>query len=96
MFRVATRCDIVVTIGMRMHKKNCPLTTVRDTLELAGLVVLLTPSLAFAYVDPGYGMLIWQTLVAGALGLGYKIYRMVGRMRHSERKQSEDQQRTAE
>ena len=73
-----------------------PTVKLRDVLETAGWLVVTTPSLAFAYVDPGYGLLIWQTLVAGALGLGFKIYRMVGRMRQSGQTRSEDKPPAAE
>jgi hypothetical protein len=43
--------------------KKCP-KNFRTTLVLA---VLLSPAAAFAYVDPGSGMLLWQGLLA-ALG----------------------------
>lgn len=32
----------------------------------AGLVILLSSPSAFAYVDPGTGMLLWQGLIAAA------------------------------
>lgn len=71
-------------------------TGIRDVIEIAGLLVLTTPSVAFAYVDPGYGMLIWQTVLAGALGLGFKIYRFVGRRREPKPNQAEDTHRPTE
>ncbi len=40
-------------------------------LLLTGLVFLLIPSVAHAYLDPGSGSLIFQMIVAGAAGVAF-------------------------
>jgi hypothetical protein len=44
----------------------------RSLLLVAGLLCL--PSTAFAYIDPGSGMLLWQGLIA-AIGAGLVFVR---------------------
>ena len=39
----------------------------------AGFLVLLFASPAFAYIDPGSGSLLLQFLIAGAVGLFFKV-----------------------
>ena len=47
--------------------------------------LILTPRRAYAYIDPGTGSLIYQTLLAVILGLGFMLRsaraRIVGFMR---------------
>jgi hypothetical protein len=42
-------------------------------LGLALLVGLLFPRDAFAYLDPGSGSLVFQTIVAGIAGVAYGV-----------------------
>jgi hypothetical protein len=46
------------------------------------LVILLLPSPSYAYIDPGFGALLWQALLAAALGAAYYLYRTVDGVRH--------------
>ena len=54
------------------HRARCASTGAAvAVVTVATLVLALlvgTPAVAWAYVDPGYGTLIWQALVSGALG----------------------------
>ncbi len=34
-----------------------------------------------AYIDPGYGPLLWQLIIGVALGVAYKIYRVFKKWR---------------
>jgi hypothetical protein len=44
---------------------------IRDLLFLLIVAVLAFPSDAHAYIDPGAGSLIYQTILAVLLGLGF-------------------------
>jgi hypothetical protein len=44
---------------------------------IALLLLVATERQAMAYTDPGTGALIWQTLVAGAIGLMYYLRRYI-------------------
>ncbi len=48
-------------------------TNVFRVLGLALLVAILFPRDAFAYLDPGSGSLIFQTIVAGLAGVAYGV-----------------------
>jgi O-antigen/teichoic acid export membrane protein len=58
-------------------------------LIFRGIVLMLllavaftaTQRTAYAYTDPGTGALIWQSLVAGAVGLSFYIRRIIIRLR---------------
>ena len=50
-------------------------------LLIAMLLLFATERQAMAYTDPGTGALIWQTLVAGGLGLWFYLRRYVSRFR---------------
>lgn len=52
-----------------------------DIAVYAALLLLANPAVALAYIDPGYGPLLWQAAVAAALGLAYKLYRFFSRLR---------------
>jgi hypothetical protein len=59
----------------KLYKERmCRLTA--NALSLMTLVFLL-PGKASAYVDPGSGALLWQTIVAGFLGLAFHFRRYV-------------------
>lgn len=48
----------------------------RQLLTLSALVLVLSPSLSHAYLDPGSGHVIWQYLLAAALGGIFYIKRI--------------------
>ena len=48
---------------------------------LAGVIALLFPADAFAYLDPGSGSLIFQTVVATLAGVAYGVRVYWGRIR---------------
>ncbi len=52
-----------------------------DVAVYAALLLLANPAVALAYIDPGYGPLLWQAAVAAGLGLAYKLYRFFSRLR---------------
>ena len=51
---------------------------IASSLGLVALLLLL-PNKASAYVDPGSGALIWQTIVAGFVGLLFYFRRFLTR-----------------
>jgi hypothetical protein len=53
----------------------------RRTVVFVALATLLLPSPAYAYIDPGFGALLWQALLAAALGAAYYLYRTVDGVR---------------
>jgi len=55
--------------------------TRRESFVTAWVIVLL-PSPAYAYIDPAFGALLWQALVAAALGGAYYLYRTVEGVRN--------------
>lgn len=48
---------------------------------LAGTIALVFPTDAFAYLDPGSGSLIFQTVVATLAGVAYGVRVYWGRIR---------------
>ncbi len=48
---------------------------------LAGVIALLFPADAFAYLDPGSGSLIFQTVVATLAGVAYGVRVYWGQIR---------------
>jgi len=56
----------------RLLKRRRP-----KTVWLLPAVLLLWPSSAQAYVDPGAGTMIWQMLVAGFLGAVFYLRRLI-------------------
>lgn len=44
-----------------------------QSLALAALISLLFPTDALAYIDPGSGSLIFQTLIAALAGIAYAV-----------------------
>lgn len=58
-----------------------PASRTLDIIVYAALALLANPSIALAYIDPGYGPLLWQAAVAAGLGLAYKLYRIFSRLR---------------
>jgi hypothetical protein len=48
-----------------------------DTVVLAVILTVATVSNAEAYMDPGTGALIWQTLLAASIGVTYYFGRML-------------------
>jgi hypothetical protein len=53
----------------------------RRGVILTAWAIVLLPSPAYAYIDPGFGALLWQALVAAALGGAYYLYRTVESIR---------------
>jgi hypothetical protein len=51
---------------------------IRDVLVLALMITVGTTSSAEAYMDPGSGALIWQTLLAAAVGASFYFRRFIG------------------
>lgn len=51
-----------------IHKTHVNIAAMNFRHLLVGLTVLVTAPSAFAYVDPGSGMLLWQGLIA-AVGM---------------------------
>jgi hypothetical protein len=49
-----------------------------DVIILVVLLTLATVSDAEAYMDPGSGALIWQTLLAAAIGASFYFRRLLG------------------
>ncbi len=54
-----------------MREKNKRTTTGRPQALAVVIAVFLFPVPAFAYTDPGSGMLIWQALMAAFVGAGF-------------------------
>jgi hypothetical protein len=52
---------------------------ITSSIGLLGLVLLL-PKRVSAYTDPGSGVLLWQTLVAGFTGLAFYFRRFLIRL----------------
>ena len=50
-------------------------------LCLAGIIALVFPADVFAYLDPGSGSLIFQTIVATLAGVAYGVRVYWGRIR---------------
>lgn len=48
---------------------------------LAGGLLLATPALAWAYIDPGSGSMAYQVLLAGALAAGFVVRRSWSRIK---------------
>jgi hypothetical protein len=72
------------------HAKH-PLTT---ALALSALALLFFAVPAYAYIDPGTGSMIWQVLLAGALGLFFVVRtygrRILNALRRKPTAESED------
>jgi hypothetical protein len=54
----------------------------RALLLVGALVILLFPSNAAAYIDPGAGSMAYQALLVVALGAGVFIRQWYGRVKH--------------
>lgn len=52
-----------------------------NSLLAAALLLLATPHLALAYVDPGTGAMLWQILAAGVLGAAFYFRKVLTRIR---------------
>ena len=50
------------------------------TLASVALFVLLSEAPAFAYTDPGSGMLLWQGLMAAFVGAGFYFRKFLFRL----------------
>ncbi len=56
-----------------------------DVLVLALVFTIGTTSSAEAYMDPGSGALIWQTLLAAAVGASFYFRRVLGWFRRDKK-----------
>lgn len=50
-------------------------------LFLVVAILIGTTSEAYAYIDPGYGSLLWQLAVAGFVGVAFYYRHFVARLR---------------
>ncbi len=62
------------------------------TLGAVALFVLLSEAPAFAYTDPGSGMLLWQGLMAAFIGAGFYFRKFLFRLLPHKKKTEEPEQ----
>jgi hypothetical protein len=53
---------------------------IQACLFLAVAMLICTASEAYAYIDPGYGPLLWQLAVAGFVGVMFYYRQLVARL----------------
>ncbi|HXE89542.1 MAG TPA: hypothetical protein VNK82_01120 [Terriglobales bacterium] len=62
------------------------------TLVSVAAFVLLSEAPAFAYTDPGSGMLLWQGLMAALVGAGFYFRKLLFRLVPFRKKSEEPKQ----
>ena len=62
------------------------------TLASVAVFILLSEAPAFAYTDPGSGMLLWQGLMAAFVGAGFYFRKFLFRLLPHRKKSEEPKQ----